>query len=134
MGVAMIESSVYTSVVATHAAAAFLKPSGLLVLPGANAAFGPTGWSLPYGTCKAAVHHLVRSLGDAEGAGLPAGTKTVGFAPITLDTPQNREGMPDADFSTWATLEEVSAQLESWSSDPSGLQSGQVYVINKSSG
>eukprot|EP00931_Biecheleriopsis_adriatica_P076947 TRINITY_DN50602_c0_g1_i1.p1 TRINITY_DN50602_c0_g1~~TRINITY_DN50602_c0_g1_i1.p1 ORF type:complete len:241 (-),score=51.59 TRINITY_DN50602_c0_g1_i1:228-950(-) len=131
---AMIDSSVYSSLLAAHAASVALKPGGLLVLPGAAAALGPTSWSLPYGTAKAAVHHLVRSLAEAESAGLPAGVKTVGIAPQTLDTPQNREAMPDADHATWASLDEVAAQLEAWSSDSSSLASGKVYVIRKSAG
>jgi dihydropteridine reductase len=130
----MIESSVYSSVMAAHVASSFLKPGGLLVLPGAAAALGPTAFSLPYGSAKAAVHQLVRSLADAEAAGLPAGTKTVGLAPQVLDTPQNREAMPDADSSTWATLDEVSSQLVDWSCDPTSLQSGFVYVVQKESG
>merc|ERR1712050_368636 len=89
----MVESSVYTSVVAAHTASQLLCPGGLLVLPGAFAAVSPTAWSLPYGTAKAAVHHLVRSLADAEAAGMPQGAKTIGLAPVTLDTPQNRAAM-----------------------------------------
>mmetsp|Transcript_60940 Transcript_60940/g.132179 ORF Transcript_60940/g.132179 Transcript_60940/m.132179 type:complete len:240 (-) Transcript_60940:158-877(-) len=130
----MIESSVYTSVVAAHVASQVLRPGGLLVLPGAAAALGPTAWSLPYGTAKAAVHHLVRSLADPSSAELPEGVKTIGIAPQTLDTPQNRAAMPDADTSSWATLEEVSQQLEAWSADPSDLQSGMVYIIRKTAG
>lgn len=131
---AMVESSVYSSVAAAHVASQALKPGGLLVLPGAAAALGPTAWSLPYGTAKAAVHHLVRSLADAESARLPAGTKTIAIAPQTLDTPQNREAMPDADRSTWASLDEVADRLERWCSEPSELQSGMVYVIRKADG
>jgi len=130
----MIESSVYSSVMAAHVASRFLKPGGLLVLPGAAAALGPTAFSLPYGSAKAAVHQLVRSLADAKAAGLPAGVKTVGLAPQILDTPQNREAMPDADSSTWATLDEVASQLFDWSLDPTSLQSGFVYVVQKESG
>lgn len=130
----MIESSVYSSVVAAQVASEALKPGGLLVLPGAAAALSPTAWSLPYGTAKAAVHHLVRSLADAGAAGLPQGVRTIGLAPQILDTPQNRAGMPDADRSTWATLDEVAAQLERWCADPAAVESGMVYVIEKSGG
>lgn len=104
------------------------------MLPGAAAGKVPTGWSLPYGTAKAGVHHLVRSLADAEAAGLAAGTKTIGLAPQTLDTPQNREAMPDADRGTWATLDEVAERLEAWCTDPASVESGMVYVIQKQSG
>lgn len=131
---AMVESSLYTSVLAARAAAVHLRPGGLLVLPGACAALGPTGWSLPYGAAKAAVHHLVRSLADAESAGMPAGAKTIGLAPQTLDTAQNREAMPDADRGSWATLEEVAEQLAAWCADPAAVESGKVYVVRKAGG
>eukprot|EP00913_Durusdinium_trenchii_P028588 g26811.t1 len=107
----MVESSVYSSVVAAQVSAELLSPKGLVILPGAAAAWGPTAWSLPYGTAKAAVHHLVRSL--AQG-----GPVTIGLAPQILDTPQNRAAMPDADRSTWASLEEVSEQIEKWCVNP----------------
>jgi hypothetical protein len=31
----------------------------------------------------------------------------VGFLPITIDTPNNRAAMPDADYGAWTTTEEV---------------------------
>mmetsp|Transcript_46786 Transcript_46786/g.84494 ORF Transcript_46786/g.84494 Transcript_46786/m.84494 type:complete len:241 (+) Transcript_46786:42-764(+) len=130
----MVESSIYSSVVAAHAASQVLRPGGLLVLPGAAAAFSGTAWSLPYGTAKAAVHHLVRSLADVETSGLPHGVKTIGLAPQTLDTEQNREAMPDADRGSWASLEEVAEQLEAWCSNPASVESGIVYVIQKAGG
>ena len=34
--------------------AELLSPKGLVILPGAAAAWGPTAWSLPYGTAKVA--------------------------------------------------------------------------------
>ncbi|CAJ1384683.1 unnamed protein product [Effrenium voratum] len=130
---AMVESSVYSSVLAAHLAAKALKEEGLVILPGAAAAWGPTAWSLPYGLSKVAVHHLVRSLA-AEGSTLPKGAKTIGLAPQILDTPQNRAAMPDADRSTWASLEEVAEQIERWCADPQLVQSGQVYLIDKAPG
>eukprot|EP00971_Amphidinium_carterae_P170630 3381645-Amphidinium_carterae.1 len=51
----MVESSIYSSVMAAHIASHALAPGGLLVLPGAAAAVNPTPWSLPYGAAKAAV-------------------------------------------------------------------------------
>eukprot|EP00435_Cladocopium_sp_Y103_P019740 s884_g4.t2 len=128
----MVESSVYTSIVASYVSSQMLRTGGLLILPGAAAAWSPTAWSLPYGTAKVAVHHLVRSL--AESDSLPSGTKTIGLAPQILDTVQNRQAMPDADVSTWASLDEVAEQIESWCADPSPVQNGHVYFIDKKSG
>lgn len=58
----------------------------------------------------------------------------MGLAPQVMDTPQNREAMPDADRGSWATLDEVAGQLEAWCADPGSLQSGMVYVVQKSGG
>ena len=33
--------------------------------------------------------------------------QVVGFLPITIDTPNNRAAMPDADYGAWTTTEEV---------------------------
>ncbi|CAE8683614.1 unnamed protein product, partial [Polarella glacialis] len=123
-------------VLAAHAASLALRPAGplraggLLLLRGAAAALEPTPWSLPYGAAKAVVHHLVESLAD-DASGLPKGSKTIGLAPGVLDTPQNREAMPDADRGRWATLDEVAGQIEVWCADPSALESGKAYVIRK---
>ena len=126
---AMVESSLYSSVAAAHVACHTLRRGGLVVLPGAAAALSPTPWSLPYGAAKVAVHHLVRSLDET--SGLPADAKTIGLAPQILDTVQNRSAMPDADHSTWPSLQEVAEQVVVWCSRPEELQSGHVYVIQK---
>lgn len=125
--VAMVESSLYSSVAAAQVAAQMLRPGGLLILPGAAAAWSPTPWSLPYGSAKVAVHHLVRSL-----AAEPY--KVMGLAPQVLDTKVNRLAMPDADHSTWATLEEVAEQIEAWCERPELVESGRVYLIEKRKG
>eukprot|EP00440_Ansanella_granifera_P042274 gb/GFBE01045834.1/.p1 GENE.gb/GFBE01045834.1/~~gb/GFBE01045834.1/.p1 ORF type:complete len:247 (+),score=32.49 gb/GFBE01045834.1/:1-741(+) len=128
---AIAQSSLYSSMLAAHAASLALRPGGLLVLRGAAQAFGPTAWSLPYGAVNAAVHHLVGSLADPRASGLQPGVKTIGISPGVLDTPKNREVMPDADHGSWASLDEVAGQIESWCADPSDLQSGSVYVVRK---
>jgi len=126
--IAMVESSLYSSIVASYVSSQMLKKEGLLILPGAAAAWSPTAWSLPYGTAKVAVHHLVRSLAESQAA------KTIGLAPQILDTVQNREAMPDADVSSWASLEEVAEQIEAWCADPEVVLNGHVYLIDKKPG
>ena len=76
----------------------------MLSLTGANAALEGTPGMIGYGLAKAAVHQLVKSLAS-EGSGLPAGSKVNAVLPVTLDTPGNRAGMPNADFSSWTPLE-----------------------------
>jgi len=129
----MYGSSVFPSFLASKIAATHLKPGGLLVLPGAGVGGSTaTPWGLAYGSAKASVHHLVRSMGsDPEGetSGLPPSSTVVGFAPVTLDTPGNRQAMPDADTSTWTPLPVLADHLKAWAQDPSLCSSGVVYKV-----
>ena len=68
-----------------------------------------------YGMAKAAVHQLTKSLGDPK-AGLPDQAVALALLPITLDTPMNRKWMPNADHSTWTSLEYVADLLFGWAS------------------
>ena len=102
-----------------------------------------TGFMLPYGVAKAGVHQLLESLssggadavqtGDAT-AGVQAGVRCVGIAPITLDTPMNRSGMPDADFGSWTPLEHLAEQIVSWSYAPQTAEHGKMYLVKTEGG
>jgi len=112
---AMVQSSYYASLVSARVASSHLRPGGLLVLPGAAAAPLALPGLLPYVPVKAAVHSLVRGVAaNPVEAGLPADAKVVALAPITLDTPMNREAMPDADHSSWTPLEVVGDEIVNW--------------------
>jgi len=111
----MCAQSVYSSIFAAqiankHLAAATKTSPSTLILPGAEAAKGPTSFMMGYGMAKAAVHHLVASIAS-DPFQLPPGARTYGVLPITLDTPSNRAGMPDADKSTWTPLPEAATTV-----------------------
>ncbi len=114
----MYTMNVQSAVTASVVAASSLRPGGLLVLTGADAAAGPTPGMLSYGLAKAATHHLTESLA-AEGGGLPAQCGVVAVLPATIDTPMNREFMADADFSTWTPAEAIAAEVQRWAEDSS---------------
>jgi dihydropteridine reductase len=86
-----------------------------------------------YGTAKAAVHQLVHSLA-ASGSGLPRDSVVVGIMPETLDTPANRAGMPNADFSNWTPCEEVADKLHQWTTKASAPQNGGLLKITTRGG
>jgi len=130
---AMNSGSLGTSMVSARIAAKYLVPGGILVLPGAAAALNPTPWAVTYGACKAGVHHLVRSLG-AKKSGMPDGSVTVGIAPAMLDTPANRESMPDADPSSWTPLEVVAERIFGWASGTEAAETGSIYSIETRNG
>ncbi|KAJ1965659.1 hypothetical protein GGI12_000606 [Dipsacomyces acuminosporus] len=121
-----IKQSINTSLIAASLAAKYLRKGGLVALTGAVPALGGTPGMIGYGMAKAAVHHLVASLA-LPGSGVEG--NVVGILPVTLDTPMNRQGMPDADFSSWTPLDAVAELLFKWSSGQSACDSGKLYKI-----
>lgn len=107
---AMNAQSVDSSAVCASLAATHLAEGGLLVLTGAAAALAPTPSMIAYGMAKAAVHHLVRSLGTS-GSGIPDNSTCIAILPNTLDTPMNRKYMPQADKTGWTPLDTVADKL-----------------------
>jgi dihydropteridine reductase len=125
---AMWKQSVQTSVISVNLACMHLREDGLLVLTGASAALGATPGMMGYGIAKAAVHQLTKSAA-ANGSGLPANSKVAALLPVTLDTPGNRAGMPNADFSTWTPLNVLAGKLVEWSNDSSKVTKGGLYEV-----
>lgn len=123
--------SVDSSLAAANIAANAMSEGGLLVLTGALAATGATAGMIGYGLAKAAVHQLAHSVADSAGkdGGLPAKSTVVTIAPVTLDTPQNRSGMPDANFDDWTPLDVLAKKLASWANGESRPTSGKIVAI-----
>ncbi|XP_005990483.1 dihydropteridine reductase [Latimeria chalumnae] len=109
----MWKQSVWTSTISSHLATKHLKEGGLLTLAGAKAALAGTPGMIAYGMTKAAVHQLCQSLAG-QNSGMPPGSVAVAILPVTLDTPMNRQSMPDADFSSWTPLEFVAETFYNW--------------------
>jgi len=110
----MLDSNLSSAFGACHLAKRHLNcdgSGGLLVLTGAWAATQATPDMLAFGSSKAAVHHLVRSL--AQG-GLPDNVTVTGVLPMTIDTPENRRLMPDANFSTWTLPDVFASRILEW--------------------
>ena len=98
-----------------------------MILPGAYGAFNPTPKSIAYGIAKAAVHHLVKSLG--EGTGLPESSIVIGLMPLVIDTPANRKMMPKADVTNWTSPFEISEKILEWIQGKSLPKSGSLVKI-----
>ena len=77
---------------------------GAIVAVASNAARKGTARMAGYSASKAAALRIVESLA-AEGR--DEGIRVNAVLPGTLDTPQNRAAMPDADRASWATPEQV---------------------------
>ncbi|KAF5288287.1 hypothetical protein FQA39_LY04055 [Lamprigera yunnana] len=110
----MWRHSVHSSVIASCLAAHFLKDGGLLLLTGANSALNGSPKNMAYGMAKAAVHHLVTSLGT-KGSGMPKESCCIGIILTTLNTISNRISRPYADITKWTPLKFIAELCYKWS-------------------
>ena len=86
---------------------------GRIINVSARAAVQPKGWMVPYCVSKAAVLTLTEGLAAEHRSD---GITVNCILPGTIDTPQNRADMPDADWGKWvppAALAEVALFLAS---------------------
>ena len=87
---------------------------GRIVNVGARPAVEPVGGMLAYTTSKAAVTSLTQCLAKEV---LEDSILVNAVLPSIMDTPANRAGMPDADFTAWPTVDEV-AETIAWLASP----------------
>ncbi len=78
------------------------RGEGAIVLVGARSALRGGAGSGAYSAAKGALLRLAESLAAEVG---PRGIRVNAVLPGTLDTPQNRAAMPEADPSRWTTPE-----------------------------
>jgi NAD(P)-dependent dehydrogenase (short-subunit alcohol dehydrogenase family) len=110
---------------------AVLKPMtaakyGRIVAVGSRAAVEPIPNFAGYSVSKAGLVALVKNVA--------AETKDLGITanavlPSTIDTPLNRQAMPQADFSRWVLPESIAKALVWLASDTAGDVSGAVIPI-----
>ncbi|HEY6626009.1 MAG TPA: SDR family NAD(P)-dependent oxidoreductase [Ignavibacteriaceae bacterium] len=78
-----------------------------------------------YGTSKAALIHLIKTLAE-EGKEINLSANAI--APLIIDTPANREWMKDADFEDWIKPEEIGEYVNSIFQSYN-LLSGNIYQL-----
>jgi NAD(P)-dependent dehydrogenase (short-subunit alcohol dehydrogenase family) len=79
-----------------------------------------------YGAAKTAVLRLTESMaGELKAHGINVNC----IAPGTIDTPQNREAMPDADFSTWVPAEDLANVIAFLLSDDARSVTGAAVPV-----
>lgn len=94
----MYRMNVRTAVVSSRAALPYLFEGGAIVNVGAAAATNVAAGMAPYASSKAGVMAFTESLADElRGRGI----RVNAVLPTILDTPANRQEMPDADTSAW---------------------------------
>lgn len=91
---------------------------------------------LAYGLSKGGTHHFIQTLGETTGKAVTTRSKrqkarrlrknseyldslsVVGILPTTIDTPSNRKGMPEADFSMWTKPADIAKKIGGWIEEP----------------
>jgi len=99
---------------------------GAFVCVSAKAALEPFAGAAGYVTAKAGVLALVRAL-DAEYR--DAGVRANAILPSIIDTPANREAMPDAETSKWVAPAEIARVVRFLVSDDSAVTSGAAVPV-----
>lgn len=99
---------------------------GRIVNIASRAVLSPGGGFIGYTVGKAGVITLTQALAQEVRA---HGIAVNAVAPSTMDTPGNRQAMPDADRSTWVTTDAVAAAIAFLASEEAGGVSGAVVPV-----
>jgi NAD(P)-dependent dehydrogenase (short-subunit alcohol dehydrogenase family) len=99
---------------------------GRVVSVSARAAVRPSGWMAPYCVSKAAVITLTESLAAEHRTD---GVTVNCVLPGTIDTPQNRADMPDADWSRWVAPQALADVVLFLASDAARAVNGAAVPV-----
>lgn len=110
---------------------------------------------LGYGLSKVGVHHFIQTVGEISGKSVTTKSRRrkarkirqdkeyldtlsiIGILPTTIDTPNNREVMPGADFDLWTQPQDIADEIGNWiKMPPLRPHSGSLVKVfpNKSGG
>jgi NAD(P)-dependent dehydrogenase (short-subunit alcohol dehydrogenase family) len=102
------------------------RGGGAIVCVGTKVAYEPFSGGAAYAISKSAVLALVRSL-DVEYR--EDGIRANAIVPNIIDTPANRESMPDADHSKWVQPAEIARVIRFLCSEDSSPVSGAAIPV-----
>ena len=122
-----------SALLAGHLAAHYLAPKGLLVFTGAKAVYlGPTPGMIGYHIAKTSTHAIAQNMATL--TNIPKDSTVVTILPETLDTPANREAMPEVDHSKWAKCDQVAALLKMWAQGENLPKNGSFAILEVNNG
>jgi NAD(P)-dependent dehydrogenase (short-subunit alcohol dehydrogenase family) len=85
----------------------------------------PLGGFIGYTVAKAAIITLTQALAREVARGVSVNA----VLPSTMDTPANRQAMPDADRSGWVSTDAVAEVIGYLASDAAGMVSGATIPV-----
>lgn len=112
----LFDANVRTAVMTAKAVVPVMlkQGGGRIVNVGSRSALKGGAKNAAYSASKSAVVRLTESMAaELEAAGVSVNC----VLPSTIDTPQNRQAMPGADFSTWVTPEAIAEVIAFLASD-----------------
>lgn len=124
----MMTMNLRTTLVACRAVipAMLEQGSGAIVNVGAGAALAAPAGLAAYGASKSAVLRLTESLSAEVKA---KGVRVNAVLPSTIDTPQNRAAMPDADASKWVSPDAIADVIAFLASDAARAVTGVALPV-----
>jgi NAD(P)-dependent dehydrogenase (short-subunit alcohol dehydrogenase family) len=102
------------------------RGGGAFIAVSARAALRPFAGAAGYVTAKAAVLAFIQAL-DADYRS--KGVRANAILPSTIDTPANRAGQPDADFSKWVAPADIAKVVRHLVSDDSAVTTGAAIPV-----
>lgn len=126
----LFDTNVLTTAHVLSAALGVMVPEkrGAIAVVASTAALVGGSMVAAYSASKAAQLRLVES---AAAEVKNAGISIAAVLPGTMDTPQNRSAMPDADRSRWVTLDEVSDVIAFLLTPAGATLSGQALRVSR---
>ncbi|GIX30522.1 MAG: 3-ketoacyl-ACP reductase [Porticoccaceae bacterium] len=123
----MFRINLKTAVTATKAALPHLLAQGgsVVCVSAGPALKGDLGLG-PYAAAKAGVARFVESLAAEL---KDRGVRVNAVLPSIIDTPQNRQAMPDADFARWVTPEQLARVILFLASDEADAVTGALVPV-----
>lgn len=127
----MWETNATAPYLAARAAVPLFRASGggrIVNVAAAAALGGPVAGMSAYLAAKSAVVSMTRNLAKELGS---AGIAVNAVAPTTIDTPENRRAMPDADRESWLRPEEIAEVIRFLAGPGAAVVSGNVVELRK---
>ena len=124
----MLEMNATTCFLCCRAAAGLMAGAGgsIINVSAVPALLGGAAYMGAYSAAKAAVLNLTESLARELA---PARISVNAIAPSSIDTPANREAMPDADTSSWLSPAEIAAVIGFLASPEGRIVTGSALAL-----